>query len=73
MIAFDVLKSHGDEQPDGAAAKVVTAKALEGGLVVLSCGRYGETIRILVPLTASDDLVEEGLDILENALRDAAQ
>jgi 4-aminobutyrate aminotransferase/(S)-3-amino-2-methylpropionate transaminase len=37
--------------------------------VLLSCGIYGETIRILVPLTASDALIGEGLDILETALQ----
>ena len=54
--------------PDGAAAKAVCAAALEEGLIILSCGAKGETIRILVPLTASDAIVGEGLDIIERAL-----
>lgn len=68
MIAFDLVKSRGTNDPDGDAAKRVTTRALENGLVLLSCGIYGETIRILVPLTASDAIIEEGLKSLEAAL-----
>lgn len=69
MIGFDVLKSRGSGEPDGAAAKRVTQRALEAGLILLSCGLQGETIRILVPLTIGDATLEEGLDKLEQALR----
>ena len=69
MVAFDLVKTRGTVEPDPDMTKKVTARALEGGLVLLSCGIYGETIRILVPLTASDALIDEGLDILEAALR----
>jgi 4-aminobutyrate aminotransferase/(S)-3-amino-2-methylpropionate transaminase len=68
MIAFDITTGRGSREPDGAAAKAVCARALEEGLVVLSCGAVGETIRILVPLTASDAIIDEGLDRLETAL-----
>ncbi|MGH8320024.1 MAG: 4-aminobutyrate--2-oxoglutarate transaminase [Steroidobacteraceae bacterium] len=67
MVAFDVLAGEGN-RPDGAAAKGVTARAAERGLVVLNCGVYGEGIRLLVPLTASDDLISEGMDVLHSAL-----
>ena len=70
MVAFDLVKSRGTSEPDGDMTRKVTARALENGLVLLSCGIFGETIRILVPLTASDTLIEEGLDKLEAALRD---
>ncbi|MFT3976746.1 MAG: hypothetical protein QM688_06500 [Sphingomonas bacterium] len=46
----------------------MTARALELGLVLLSCGIHGETIRLLMPLTASDAIIDEGMDILEQAL-----
>jgi 4-aminobutyrate aminotransferase/(S)-3-amino-2-methylpropionate transaminase len=69
MIGFDVLKSRGSGEPDGAAAKRVTQRALEAGLILLSCGLQGETIRILVPLTIADATLEEGLEKLEQALR----
>ena len=46
----------------------MTAAALETGLILLSCGIHGNTIRILVPLTASDALLDDGMDRLERAL-----
>lgn len=67
MIGFDILRSR-DGDPDGAEAKAVTGRALEKGLILLSCGVYGETIRLLAPLTAPDEILDEGLDILEAAL-----
>jgi 4-aminobutyrate aminotransferase / (S)-3-amino-2-methylpropionate transaminase / 5-aminovalerate transaminase len=72
MVAFDIVKERGRSDPDPETTRRVTARALEGGLVVLACGMYGNVIRILVPLTASDDNVDEGLDILEEAMREAA-
>lgn len=72
MIAFELVEAHGTHRPDAGAAKALCAKALEKGLVVLSCGVFGNTIRILVPLTASSEIIDEGLDILEQCLVDMA-
>jgi 4-aminobutyrate aminotransferase len=52
-------------------ASRVTAAARERGLVLLSCGMYGNVIRILVPLSIDDELLERGLNLLEEALGDA--
>jgi 4-aminobutyrate aminotransferase/(S)-3-amino-2-methylpropionate transaminase len=71
MIAFDIVTARGGHKPDPDATKRVTAKALANGLVLLSCGIYGETIRILVPLTVSDTILSEGLDKLQQALTQA--
>lgn len=72
MIAFDILENHaGEEQRAGFASKVC-AKACEKGLILLSCGVKGATIRILTPLTASDALVDEGLDVIEQVLVELA-
>ena len=68
MIAFDVLKERGSNEPDGAMAKRVTQLALQEGLVVLNAGVHGEAVRILVPLTASDEIIDEGMDCLDRAL-----
>lgn len=68
MIGFDLIKAHGEYEPDADAAKRLTAAALEEGLILLSCGVYGNAIRILVPLTVSDALLEEGMGKLERAL-----
>jgi len=68
MVAFDVVKTRGTNEPDAETTKLVLAKAREHGLILLSCGVYGNAIRLLVPLTASDALLDEGLDVLELAL-----
>ncbi|MCZ3070622.1 aminotransferase class III-fold pyridoxal phosphate-dependent enzyme, partial [Acinetobacter baumannii] len=60
MIGFDVMNAS-TGKVDGEGAKALCARALEAGLILLSCGTQGETIRILVPLTASDALLDEGL------------
>jgi 4-aminobutyrate aminotransferase / (S)-3-amino-2-methylpropionate transaminase / 5-aminovalerate transaminase len=52
-------------------ASRVTGAARDRGLVLLSCGMYGNVIRILVPLTIDDELLERGLGLLEEALGDA--
>src|SRR5438552_17143230 len=48
MIAFDMVKS--DRTPDSDAAKKVSARAIDDGLVLLTCGVHGNTIRLLFPL-----------------------
>ena len=58
-----------EKSPERASR--ITAAARERGLVLLSCGMYGNVIRILVPLTIEDELLERGLDLLEEALGDA--
>ncbi|HML15218.1 MAG TPA: 4-aminobutyrate--2-oxoglutarate transaminase [Xanthobacteraceae bacterium] len=72
MVAFDIVKERGRFEPDAETTKAVTARALDNGLVVLSCGVNANVIRILVPLTAADRTVDEGLDMLEQAMRLAA-
>jgi 4-aminobutyrate aminotransferase len=49
-------------------AKQVTTSAREEGLLLLSCGLYGNVIRLLPPLTASDEELERGLSILDGSL-----
>jgi 4-aminobutyrate aminotransferase/(S)-3-amino-2-methylpropionate transaminase len=68
MIAFDIVKERGGEQPDAEMTKKVTQRAADEGLILLSCGTNFNTIRILVPLTAEDSIIDEGLDKLELAL-----
>jgi len=68
MIAIDIVKERGSREGDGAAVKRITARALEEGLVLLGCGVFGETIRLLYPLTIPDAQFDEGMDKLERAL-----
>src|SRR5205085_10853031 len=62
MLAIEFAEKSGDE------TKAVTTKARENGLLLLSCGLYGNVIRLLPPLTATDEELKRGLDILGEAL-----
>jgi 4-aminobutyrate aminotransferase/(S)-3-amino-2-methylpropionate transaminase len=62
MLAIEFAERSGD------VSKAVTTTARENGLLLLSCGLYGNVIRLLPPLTATDEELERGLGILENAL-----
>ncbi len=66
MTAFELLDHEGNPSPD--LAKAMTTKALEKNLILLSCGTFGNTIRILVPLTVSDEILNEGLAIIEEII-----
>ena len=67
MAAFELVDpSTGAPAPE--LAQALCQKAREQGLILLSCGFYGNTVRILVPLTAGDDVVEEGMAIIEGCL-----
>lgn len=63
MIALELVKA-GTTDPDADLAKQVSAAAHAQGLVVLTCGTYGNVLRFLPPLSMPDHLLEEGLDIL---------
>jgi 4-aminobutyrate aminotransferase / (S)-3-amino-2-methylpropionate transaminase / 5-aminovalerate transaminase len=66
MLAVELAAQSAD------LAKAVTAAARDKGLLLLSCGLYGNVIRLLPPLSATDDELERGLAILEEALGDAS-
>lgn len=66
MAACELLDSQG--QPDPERARQLVAQSSANGLLLLSCGTYGNTIRVLVPLTASDAIIHEGLDIMQSCL-----
>jgi len=72
MVAFELVTDRGGNTPDPDRTKALTAKALAHGLILLSCGIFANTIRLLAPLTISDTFLEEGLDILEKSLMEIA-
>jgi 4-aminobutyrate aminotransferase / (S)-3-amino-2-methylpropionate transaminase / 5-aminovalerate transaminase len=71
MVAMELADEPGG-RPAAEFTKAITARALENGLIVLACGVHGNVLRFLVPLTASDAIVNEGLDILERSLSEVA-
>lgn len=70
MVAFELVENGDANKPSADLAKKLTAKALEHGLVLLSCGVYGNVIRILVPITAEEAIVKEGLSIITKSLKE---
>jgi 4-aminobutyrate aminotransferase len=70
MCAIELVKDAGGE-PSPQLTQALMKVANENGLILLSCGTYGNVIRFLVPLTASDALVREGMDIFETSLTEA--
>ncbi|WP_300038418.1 4-aminobutyrate--2-oxoglutarate transaminase [uncultured Roseobacter sp.] len=71
MLAVEFVTDFDTAKPDAALVKSVCAHALKRGLILLGCGMHGNALRIMVPLTASDAIIEEGLEIFEAALAEA--
>jgi 4-aminobutyrate aminotransferase len=71
MLALELVHDPTTKEPAPALALATTTGARERGLILLSCGLAGNVVRILVPLVASDDELDRGLDILEESLVDA--
>ena len=69
MIAVELVKSGTTDPDPGLTQKLATA-AHAAGVIVLTCGMFGNVIRLLPPLTISDELLNEGLDILSAILGD---
>jgi 4-aminobutyrate aminotransferase/(S)-3-amino-2-methylpropionate transaminase len=67
MVAFELGEAGDPQRPAADLTKKLTARARELGLILLSCGIYGNVVRILVPITAEDAVVDEGLAILARA------
>ncbi len=69
MIAVELVKS-GTAEPDPELTKALASAAHAQGVVVLSCGTFGNVLRFLPPLTISDALLTEGLEVLADILAD---
>ncbi|MDB4223684.1 4-aminobutyrate--2-oxoglutarate transaminase [Granulosicoccus sp.] len=69
MNAIEIVKDRASREPDGDRTAAIIKRALDKGLILLSAGADRNIIRILVPLTASFELIDEGLDIMESVIR----
>ncbi|OTA15717.1 diaminobutyrate--2-oxoglutarate transaminase [Xenorhabdus vietnamensis] len=69
MIAVEFNRA-GSQEPDAVFTNTVRQKALERGLILLTCGIHGNVIRFLPPLTIQNDVFDEALNILESVLLD---
>ncbi len=71
MMAAELVKDRKTKQPAADETKAIVEQCREEGLLTLSCGNYGNVIRILTPLIISDEKLEKGLAILEKAIKQA--
>jgi len=71
MCAIELVKNTASAEPAPQLTQALMKVANENGLILISCGTYANVVRFLVPLTASDDLVREGMDIFEASLTEA--
>ena len=71
MLAIELVSDPDRKTPDAALTQAVSKACAAQGLVTLTCGTYGNVFRFLPPLSISDDLLAEGLDILDKAFADA--
>ncbi|MEV1062077.1 4-aminobutyrate--2-oxoglutarate transaminase [Streptomyces sp. NPDC050263] len=67
MIAIELVKDRTTKEPDAASTAALAKACHQEGLLVLTCGTYGNVLRFLPPLVIGDDLLTEGLDIIEQA------
>lgn len=72
MIAVELFEDGDTHKPNAAAVSQVVAKARDKGVILLSCGTYGNVLRILVPLTAPDEQLDQGLAIIEECFAELA-
>ena len=68
MLALELVTDRETKEPAAGLAKRTTEAARERGLILLSCGLYGNVVRILVPLVIADDDLDRGLEILKESL-----
>jgi len=68
MIAIELVKGGDVDQPDADLTKALLGAASKKGLLLLACGVRGNVIRFVPALTISDELANEGLDILSDCL-----
>jgi 4-aminobutyrate aminotransferase / (S)-3-amino-2-methylpropionate transaminase / 5-aminovalerate transaminase len=68
MLAIELVQA-GSKEPNPDLTKAVAAACLKEGVIILTCGTYGNVIRLLPPLVITDDLLNDGLDVLAAAIR----
>jgi 4-aminobutyrate aminotransferase/(S)-3-amino-2-methylpropionate transaminase len=73
MLALELVKDRETREPDSDRAKQLVNLCFQKGLLVLSCGNFGNVIRTLMPLVITDDQLNKGLTILEESLEELSR
>lgn len=72
MIALEIVKDQKTKEPDPELTSRITREAWKGGAIILQAGVDGNVLRFPMPLVMTDEQLQKGLDILEEAMRRAA-
>lgn len=70
MLAMELVTDRVTKKPATDQAKALASRCFEKGLVLLSCGNFGNVIRTLMPLVITDAQLDKGLSILEESLEE---
>jgi 4-aminobutyrate aminotransferase / (S)-3-amino-2-methylpropionate transaminase / 5-aminovalerate transaminase len=68
MLGMELVKDRATKEPDKPSTAALTKYSYEHGVVLLSAGTHGNVIRLLPPLTITDDELSEGLAVIEQGL-----
>ncbi|TVR41876.1 MAG: aminotransferase class III-fold pyridoxal phosphate-dependent enzyme, partial [Cryomorphaceae bacterium] len=69
MMALEFVKNNDPQDPDSETCAKLVAACSERGLILLSAGTHKNIVRVLSPLVISDELLNKGLDIMEEELK----
>jgi 4-aminobutyrate aminotransferase-like enzyme len=69
MVAVEFIKPGTNKEPNPDAVRRILQRALEGGLILYPCGHWSQTIRLIPPLIATCEQIDEGLEIFCRAVR----
>jgi 4-aminobutyrate aminotransferase-like enzyme len=72
MLALEIVKDRDGKEPAADIVGKATAAAKEQGVLLISCGIYGNVIRLLPPITITDADLDHGLEVLEESLAAAS-
>lgn len=73
MMGLELVKDRKTKEPAPESAKNLIKYCYEHGLILLTCGKFGNVIRTLMPLVITDDQLEEGLIIIKEGLEAISQ
>ena len=72
MIGNEIVESKQTKAPSKQAAVAMRKEMLENGLLMHTCGHYGNVLRFMAPLVMSEDLLEKGLEVYDRAVKKVA-
>jgi len=70
MLGMELVRDRETKEPAADEAKKLVSLCYQKGLVILSCGNFGNVVRTLMPLVITDEQLEKGLGILEEAFHE---